>query len=424
MSRRDLFAATGAALAMDTGSGSGAHAAAADSPAQAAWLRLQETFRANRERFLASEFVHDPELRAQGLYFLQAQEVSAFNTYVAPRQQYPALYVQSIFMPLELSWGMPNPDFLNHNGFVDGRHTYRIYGNRRGNEWATIQVFRGFWGDDVQGNQGNIDFDDVPTAPDGSFEIFLGPNPPADPKGKYWFKLDPEVRNAMLAMRETAYDWTRVAPMEIHIELLDRDPAAPIYFDEAELAARTDRARKFAQASFEFAMMGAQRLKGERNVFVENPAGRAQGGSPLGHWITMLYDIRPDEALILDMPVVPARYWGFQLGSVWGQTTDYSYRQSSINNRQARLDADGRFRAVIALKDPGVPNWLDPAGLPTGVTTLRFYKADETAVPVVTKAPLKEVRKHLPPDTPTVAPEQRRADLDARRRASLRRYGQ
>ncbi|CAN7539324.1 DUF1214 domain-containing protein [Phenylobacterium sp. LjRoot219] len=416
------FAGALAVLAADAGSGSAAPAV--NSPAQAAWLRYQETLRLNRERFLASEFVSDPQLRAQGLYFLQSQEVSAFNTYVAPRQQYPALYVQSMFMPLELSWGMPNPDFLNHNGFIDGRHTYRIYGNRRGNEWATIQVFRGFWGDEVQGNQGNIDFDDVPTNPDGSFEIFLGPNPPADPKGKYWFKLDPEVRNAMLAMRETAYDWTREEPMEVHIEVLDRDPGAPIYFDEAELAARIDKATKWSVASFEFAMQGAKRLLGERNVFVENPDGRAQGGNPLGHWITMLYDLKPDEALIVEMPVVPARYWGFQLGSVWGQTTDYSYHQSSINGKQAHVDGDGRFRAVLALKDPGVPNWLDPAGLPIGTCLLRFYKADETVTPTVIKVPLAEVRQHLPKDTPVVTPEARGAALDARRRASLRRYGQ
>lgn len=395
-----------------------------ESPAQAEWQRLQEIFRANRERFLASEFVQDPQLRAQGLYFLQSQEVSAFNTYIAPRQQYPALYVQSMFMPLELSWGTPNPDFLNHNGFIDGRHTYRIYGNRNGNEWATIQVFRGFWGDEIQGNQGNIDFDEVPVAADGSFEIFLGPNPPDDTQGKYWFRLDPAVHNAMLAMRETAYDWTQEGPMEVHIEILAQAPGAPLYFSEEELAARIVKAARWAQTSFDFAMMGAQRLKGAHNVFVENPGGRAQGGNPLGHWISMLYAIKPDEALIIDMPVVPARYWGIQLGSVWGQTTDFSYHQSSINGTQAHIDADGRFRAVLSLADPGVPNWLDAAGLPIGTALLRFYKADETVVPAVTKVPLAEVRQHLPAATPTITSDARRAALDVRRRASLNRYGQ
>ncbi len=424
--RRDLIAGLTALAApeLDHGAGSAANAHASTSPVQNAWLRMSETLRAQRQRFLDSEFVTNPQLRAQGLYFLQSLEVSAFNAYIAPRPQYPALYVQSFFMPLELSWGLPNPDFLNHNGFIDGRHTYRIHGYRRGIDWATIQVFRGFWGDDEQGNQANIDFDDVPAGPDGSFEIFLGPNPPADTQGKYWVKLDPDVRSAMLATRETAYDWVKEQPMEFHIECLDRDPDAPIYFDEVELAARIDKAHKFAAASFEFAMAGAQRLKGKRNVFIDNPAGRAQGGNPLGHWITMTYDIAPEEALIIEMPVVKARYWGLQMGSIWGQTTDYSYHQSSLNMSQVTIDADGRFRAVLSMTDPGVPNWLDPAGLPLGVTLLRFYKAEETAVPTVTKVGLFDVRKHLPADTPTVTTAERRASLDARRAASLRRYGQ
>ena len=395
-----------------------------DSPAQAAWCRYQATLREHRERLLSSEVARDQALRAQGLYFLQSQEVAAFNLYVAPRQQYPALYVQSIFMPLELSWGMPNPDFLNHNGFISGAHTYRLYGNRHGNDWVTLQVFRGFWGDEVQGNIANVDFDDVPTAPDGSFEIFLGPNPPADPGGQYWVKLDPAIDNSMLAMRETFYDWSQDRPMDVHIEALDRDPGAPIYFDEQELASRIDKAHRYAKASFEFALSGANRLLAEQNVFEVNQAGRQQGGNPLGHWITMVYNIRPDEALILDMPVVEARYWGFQLGSIWGQTTDFSYHQSSINGAQAHVDTDGRFRAVIALRDPGVPNWLDPAGLPIGLALLRFYKAKETATPTVTKVQLSQVRNHLPASTPVVSERERQTELQARRIASLRRYGQ
>jgi hypothetical protein len=425
-----------AAMAMEMGGGSGAAAAQpvvtpVESPAQAAWERYRASFAEQRERFLKNEFARDPQLRAQGLYLLQAQEVSAFNQYVAPRQQYPALYVQSLFMPLELSWGMPNPDFLNHNGFIDGAHTYRIWGNRKGSYWSTLQVFRGFWGDEDQGNQANIDFDDIPSSPDGSFEIFLGPNPPADPKGQYWVKLDPKIHNAMLALRETFYDWDKDVPMELHIECLDRDPGAPIYADETELAARIDKARKWAAAHFEFAMGGAQRYLGAngappmtRNEFHANTAGRTQGGNPLGYWINMLYDIQPDEALVIEMPVIKARYWGFQMGSVWGQTTDYSYHQSSINGAQAKLDTDGKFRAVLSLKDPGVPNWLDPAGLPVGTALLRFYKSDDYVVPTVTKVKLADVRRRLPKDTPVVTPEERRAALEARRRVSLARYGQ
>ena len=184
-------------------------------------------------------------------------------------------------------------------------------------------------------------------------------------------------------------------------------------------------ARRIARACARVTRLhGVKRLRGGRNRFDEALGGRQQGGSPLGHWFMMVYDIQPDEALVVEMPAVAARYWGIQLASVWGQTTDYSYHQSSLNCAQARLDADGRFRAVIALRDPGVPNWLDPAGLPLGSAVLRFYKADEVVAPGVTRVPLAALRRHLPPDTPAVTPAQRRTQLDARRAASLRRYGQ
>jgi hypothetical protein len=401
----------------------------ASSPAQAAWERYRATLAEQRGRFLKHEFAKDPQLRAQGLYLLQTQEVEAFNFYIAPRQQYPALY--SFFLPLEMSWGSPNPDFQNYNGFLDGAHTYRFYGNRKDSYWSTLQVFKGFWGDEVQGNQANVDFDDIPSHADGSFEVFLGPNPPADPKGQYWVKLDPTVHNAMLALRETFYDWNRDRPMELHIECLDRDPDAPIHFDEDELAARIEKARKWADFHFNFAIGSAQRYVGtpetpalSRNEFHASLTGHQSGGNPLASWVAMMYELAPDDALVIEMELIEARYWGFQLATVWGQTTDYAYHQSSINGARARLDADGKFRAVLSLKDPGVPNWLDPAGVPVGVALLRFYKSAGYSVPTVARVKLAEVRNHLPRDTPVVTPEQRKADVEARRTAVLRRNGQ
>ena len=164
----------------------------ADAPSasvQEAWQRYGAAVAEGRTRLLATDAARDPQLRAQGLYFLQSLEGLGFETYVAPRQEYPAMHVA--YMPLELSWGMTNPDFVYHHVYLDGAHTYRIFGNRRGNFWTTLQVNRGFWGDDEQGVLANIDFDDLPATPDGSFEIFLGPNPPAHPDGKIWVRTRP-----------------------------------------------------------------------------------------------------------------------------------------------------------------------------------------------------------------------------------------
>lgn len=396
------------------------------SPAIDAWRRYHVTLEKLHQEFLAHPYANHPVLRAQGLYFLQSLQASAFNIYVAPKTHFPALYVHGFFMPFELSWGMPNPDFLNRNGFIDGAHCYRIYGCMSGNFWATLQVFRGFWGDDLQGDLGHLDFDDLPRDEHGRFEFFLGPTPPTDAQGKTWIRLDPEAHNIMLALREVAYDWERDSTMEVHIEMIDRPHTASMLVDEAELASRIDRAGRFATMCWKLASGQLRRAQSEqkRNEFAANPEAGKHGGNPLASYVQMTYELGEQDALIIELPIVEARYWGLQMGSVWTQTTDYSYHQSSLNGAQACVDVDGRVRIVVSLQDPGVPNWLDPVGVPVGVVMLRWYKSVSALVPDVTRTTLSTLRERLPAETPRVSPQQRRDVLERRRGASLRRYGQ
>ena len=39
---------------------------------------------------------------------------------------------------------------------------------------------------------------------------------------------------------------------------------------------------------------------------------------------------------------------------------------------QTQLAGDGRYRIVVAPRDPGVPNWLDTMGRPSGSVYWRF----------------------------------------------------
>ncbi len=402
-------------------------------PSEAAWERYIETLRQQRETLVAHPVASDTKIREQGLYALHSQEVSAFNMYVSPRQQYPAFYMPVMPMPVGLSWGLPSPDFLSYIAFVDGANTYRIYGKRRSNYWSTLQLFKSFWGEGKVEMLGHVDFDEIPTGEDGSFELFLGPNPPSDTGGEYWIKLDPEVDNIQLSLRETFYDWEADERMELHIENLDRDANAPLYFDEQELAKRYDKARRFVEYNFQYMLGAIDKIMGDYpsihdvphlNQFMGDDSAAQHGGNPLATYISMVYDLELEDALVIDLPPVEARYWSFQTGTLWSQTTDFSYHQSSINGAQAKLDDDGHFRAVLALKDPGVPNWIDPAGIPTGMCVLRFYKFKEALVPTVKKVALSDVREHLPAQTPVVTPGQRAEQLERRRKASLKRYHQ
>lgn len=407
--------------------------AATSSPAQEAWLRYRDELRREHEALLSLEEAKDPQLRAQGLYYLQTLEATAHNMYIAPRTQYPAFYREAIFMPMaEVNWGDPNPDFHYHWAWIDGAHSYRVFGNKRGSDWATMQVYKGFWGDEVQGNLATVDFDDIPADADGNFEIFLGPNPPAESDGRYWVKLDPNLHNIALNIREVFNDWEKDVPIDVRIEILDRTPNAPIHFDEAELAARIDRARKFLSFNYDFTIArfkdspknGDAASPTARNRFKASENAVQQGGNPLACYSGSVYDIAPDEALIIEVEPAKARYWGIQLESIWRQTIDYSYHNSSINGRQARLDRDGKFRAVLALSDPGVPNWLDPAGLQVGGVILRWFLSDGCPVPATHKVKLADLRRHLPADTPSVSAEERRLLLQRRTEAARRRWRQ
>ncbi len=67
------------------------------------------------------------------------------------------------------------------------------------------------------------------------------------------------------------------------------------------------------------------------------------------------------------------------------QTPPYRYRKVSLNRRQVRYEPDGSFRIVLAHSDPGTPNWLDAAGISTGMIFWRFLLPEEEVVPIETE---------------------------------------
>ena len=79
------------------------------------------------------------------------------------------------------------------------------------------------------------------------------------------------------------------------------------------------------------------------------------------------------------------------------------------------------LRFVISPKDPGVKNWLDTAGYPTGAIQGRWTDCDSHPIPSIRKVKLAEVLKLLPPDTVMVTPAARDQIIRERRAALLQR---
>jgi hypothetical protein len=151
----------------------------------------------------------------------------------------------------------------------------------------------------------------------------------------------------------------------------------------------------------------------------------SQVGSPSNNTAMAIFDLREDEALILELDEVPSgTYWSFQLGDVWSRSLDFMNRQSTLNDREIAVDADGRIRCVVSLKDPGLTNWLDPCGRVEGTVVFRNYRASSAPVPSSRKVRFAELDSILPKGTARVTTAQRKAALVRRRLGQRKIYGE
>lgn len=315
-----------------------------------------------------------------------------------------------------------NPDFIYYQASIDGAGTYRISGERGEALFVLLDIAAGGLGvmDEPGPSLGTIDLDTLTIGPGGTFELILGAERPADVAGD-WRPLDPRART--LVLRQAAYDWGAGRDGRFAIERLDRS-RAPARLETAELARRLDRLAAHPQryAGLWLRHMAGQRAKGLVNRF-EHDDWAGRGGVAGQHYYQGLFRLEPGQVLLLETALPErVRYWNVQLSDPLWNTIDWLNHQSSLNGGQARLDADGRFRAVIALEDPGVPNWLDPGGWAEGAVMLRWTEASAGPEPQLRSLPADALRAALPPETPIVTPAERQAALRARRRgAQLRR---
>jgi hypothetical protein len=149
----------------------------------------------------------------------------------------------------------------------------------------------------------------------------------------------------------------------------------------------------------------------------ETTAGLPGQWNSAGHFV-----IRPDEAIIITVPESPARYQSIQIGDLWFNGLDYCHRQTSLTTMQAQRSCDGDYKFVISVQDPGVANWLDPAGASSSFAFLRWqglpkdYRFPKN--PTVDVVDLKDVRDSLA-DEPYFSLDDRVEQLAARQAASL-----
>jgi hypothetical protein len=392
---------------------------------EAAWQQYLADCEQMRQQFLRDPMVGKyPHLATNAHFVLQQTQAMAYNQVMAPRQDIPVFTSHHYFEPLIYTAHQPNPDFCYQIVFLNSARRWRITGQRHTAHWIDVQAFRGWWGEHDYGGLDNYDLDkDFDIAADGSFEIVAS----AEKVEGNWIRLDPANTNNVLMVRVALYDWDNEVPPHFAIEVLDDEPAAPVIHDSEEIIRRLHLSGEFIKHCVgRWTTKGSPKLlkMAGMNQFVSFYGDASRGGAnPLAQYGQAVYEIGPDEALIIETENPDAPYWGISLGTWWWETTDPTNYKNSINGHQAVLDSDGKFRAVLTRQDPGVPNWLDPVCWDVGIILLRWYRATKEQHIATKKVPLAELRRHLPADTPVVTPAQRAEEIDRRRRAVMGWYG-
>lgn len=293
--------------------------------------------------------------------------------------------------------GLDNPDTLYYHAYLRDDAEYVVTGTRGTTSDLSFQVLNGDYSP-ASSPDSLTAFDDrdLDVDADGRFEVRFGPG-----SGHNYVTLG--AGSAMLVVREVFSDWTSERAGRIRIHRADRLGAAPPPRDKDTLVKRYNVAGKMLLSRLRtfLAFPEWHYLKLPVNTLTEprsTPGGLATQFSSVGH-----YDLADDEIMVITVPAASpdvAPYQGFQLGSMWYISLDYSNHQTSLTRDQARVDPDGMIRYVVSERDPGLANWVERTGHDRGYLQLRWQRLTRDLTPA--DGPTSEVVRF--DDLPSMLP--------------------
>lgn len=277
-----------------------------------------------------------------------------------------------------------NPDAIYYTAYIRSDRAYRIRGKTAGAVYTSFSPEAGTTdGHYSKGVARAINDTDLKPAPDGSYELIFGP----EPRPGNWFKLDPGVgslqtRHYFEEERSVAADPSKVIPLTI--EPLDPPGPRPAP-DDASIAASIRRVMNYVRGITldQPPMLQPGKVPGwvstVPNQFNQPaiPAGDIGFANRDAAYAMAPYALKPDEALVIEGRFPKCRFANVMLWNRYLQTYDYVTHTISRNRKQTSAQPDGSFRMVVAHRNPGVPNWLDTQGWPSGLIYWRFLLPEE-----------------------------------------------
>jgi hypothetical protein len=324
---------------------------------------------------------------------------------------------------------MPNPDNVFRIFPVDNLHHYRLTAHLAGPAptQVSLQLLPALPGEDGWSKviQEVVD-DDIHAGADGSFTLTIGPEPTAGQANHIVTTQDAHF----ILIRDTIQDWAHETPYRMELTCLDGAGS-----DGPSFAAPADDATLAREAVKIIGQITPHILQAKGGGFANSPGfyqgppnvltspqvreGGRWGLSSSGHFL-----LAKDEALVLTLDPIGAKYLAVQLASGWLSSLDYLHHTASLNLSQVTPNLDGTVTLVVASKDPGVRNWLDTTGLHEGTLFVRWQKLPSSLDPQaqgVRSVKLVKVAD-LDPTLPRLSPAERQLRLRERAAAYARRY--
>jgi len=322
--------------------------------------------------------------------------------------------------------GLDNPDNNYFFALLDDEGTYRLTGKRGNTTQLIFQLVIGVPGVGNAGSSTNVSVlyaDEMEMDDEGNFEIIVSPERPKNVAN--WMKNAPGAES--LLIRFTHSDWEKERLDPLYIERLDSEKVAPIPLTELDMIGGFERASQsmydrtaswIAIADQWWSLVPSNSIFNMRVT----PGGLVGQYSAFGN-----FKLAPDESMLIEFGDTGAAYMGIQLGNRWFVSLDYENHTSTLNMNQLGCREDeSRCYALISLEDPGVANWLDPAGHDEGLIFMRWQgldspptEADQPRTRVLNPEELAAFIENLP----KVSPEERWERIQVRRKAVHERFG-
>jgi len=269
-------------------------------------------------------------------------------------------------------WGGDNADAFYCFAPIDPRRTYRVRVRPGDAVYLSLTVYGG--PDDGRYSDrivGSLNSRQAPPGPDGTIDMVLASLDPDD--GTPWIKLEADAICAIT--RDYLSDPRSEERARWEISAVD----PPEHFEEtdANLSRRLRAALTWVreQASLVPLALGEPNTVDEPYPVPKETFGWAAGDAA---YAMGSFELADDQALVLRGRSPVCAFWNMCLWNPFLHTFNYDYERVTINGSQVRGEPDGSWEIVVAVSDPGHPNWVSTAGHRRGRIWFRWFLPEST----------------------------------------------